>query len=410
MMETGYDILFFWVARMIMLGLEFTDDIPFRYVYLHGLVRDENGKKMSKSLGNVIDPLELIDEYGADALRFTLLTGSTPGQDMKFSESRVEGSRNFANKIWNAGRLVLGALANAPEWEEVAIAPTHADSWIQARLRLLIRDVNRLFENFQYGEAGRLIHEFFWSDYADWYLEIAKLQLDVGGKRASNTVVIMAAVFDKILRVLHPFIPFVTEELWSHLKSASLNRKGFENTWEEALIVAQWPESEPESLRDKEIMEEFSLIREFVRVLRNMRAEKRVEPNRRIEVQIQAGEKIELFEKYRRALSSLALLNPEKLLIKEVLQTKGEDSIPLVVGSIEVYVPLSGLFDAEIELARISKQMQEVRGEIKRLEKLLGGPFSDRAPDEIVSRERTKLKGYHETLEKLTGQKRALST
>ena len=410
MMETGYDILFFWVARMIMLGLEFTDDIPFRYVYLHGLVRDENGKKMSKSLGNVIDPLELIDEYGADALRFTLLTGSTPGQDMKFSESRVEGSRNFANKIWNAGRLVLGALANAPEWEEVAIAPTHADSWIQARLRLLIRDVNRLFENFQYGEAGRLIHEFFWSDYADWYLEIAKLQLDVGGKRASNTVVIMAAVFDKILRVLHPFIPFVTEELWSHLKSASLNRKGFENTWEEALIVAQWPESEPESLRDKEIMEEFSLIREFVRVLRNMRAEKRVEPNRRIEVQIQAGEKIELFEKYRRALSSLALLNPEKLLIKEVLQTKGEDCIPLVVGSIEVYVPLSGLFDAEIELARISKQMQEVRGEIKRLEKLLGGPFSDRAPDEIVSRERTKLKGYHETLEKLTGQKRALST
>ena len=407
-METGYDILFFWVARMIMLGLEFTDNIPFGYVYLHGLVRDEHGKKMGKSLGNVIDPLELIEKYGTDALRFTLLTGSTPGQDMKFSESRVEGNRNFANKLWNAGRLVLNAVSNSPE--RGSIDPTHADQWIQSRLRELIRSANRLFENFQYGEAGRLIYDFFWGDYADWYLEIAKLQMDSGGIRAANTAVVMAVVFDKILRMLHPFIPYVTEELWGHLKSASMKQNGFEMVWEDALIVAQWPASEPETSRDTEIMEDFALVRDSIRAIRNTRAEKGVEPSRMIEAHIQSGEKTHLFEEYRIALISLASLNPEKLLIQEALETKIEDSIPLVVGAIEVYLPLSEMFDVEIERARISKQMEEVREEINRLETLLGGPFSDRGPEEIVTRERKKLKGHYETLEKLTDQKRELSS
>ncbi|TFH34898.1 MAG: valine--tRNA ligase, partial [Anaerolineales bacterium] len=238
MMETGYDILFFWVARMIMMGIEFTGKVPFHLVYLHGLVRATNGDKMSKSLGNVQDPLELMDQYGTDALRFMMLTGSTPGQDTRINLERLESSRNFANKLWNAGRLILGVIEKAPAQSAELVEPTHADRWILARKAQLIADVTRLFDHHQYGEAGRQLHEFFWSEFADWYLEIAKLQLEENAARRWSTTQIMVQVFETCLRLLHPFIPFVTEELWGYVRQAcQAQDRGLEplDGWRDAL-------------------------------------------------------------------------------------------------------------------------------------------------------------------------------
>jgi valyl-tRNA synthetase len=244
LMETGYDILFFWVARMIMLGLEFTGRAPFHTVYLHGLVRDELGRKMSKTLGNVIDPLEVMDEFGTDALRFTLLTGSSPGNDMNLSLQRVEANRNFANKLWNAGRLILSLVERAPSEPEQEPPLTTADDWIRARTRGLIREVDRLFAKHQYGEAGKQTYEFFWSEFADWYLEIAKLQSQEGGPRAWTTAWMAVHVFDTCLRLLHPFTPFVTEELWGHLQRAcGLSGPCPEGGW--AARSWRWPEPRP---------------------------------------------------------------------------------------------------------------------------------------------------------------------
>ena len=234
LLETGYDIIFFWVARMIMDGLEFTGSVPFETVYLHGLIRDEHGQKMSKTKGNVIDPLIVMDELGTDALRFTLLVGSTPGNDMSLSIKKVEANRNFANKIWNAGRFVIGALSQVPAAPAGPPDWTLADSWIWARLQGLVRDVDRLFSTYQYGEAGRQIYDFFWSEFADWYLEIAKLQIaesikgaGQGGDRAFYTAYTLVRVLDASLRLLHPFTPFVTEELWGHLKQSAQARSAW---------------------------------------------------------------------------------------------------------------------------------------------------------------------------------------
>src|SRR5664280_319178 len=248
MMETAYDILFFWVARMIMDGLEFTGQVPFSTVYLHGLVRNEDGQKMSKSKGTGIDPLPVMEEFGTDALRFTLLVGSTPVSYTHLSLKKVEGNRNFANKIWNAGRFVVSAInslppTSQPEDERLKEQGgwSLADSWIWARLYALVREVERLFQAYQYGEAGRQIYEFFWNDFADWYVEVAKLQMqkeDSKGRTAGTLV----QVLDMCLRLLHPFTPFVTEELWGHLRQAVLQSPfaPLAADWPEALIVAVW--------------------------------------------------------------------------------------------------------------------------------------------------------------------------
>ncbi len=227
-METGYDILFFWVARMIMSGLEYTGQVPFHTVYLHGLVRDEHGHKMSKTKGNVIDPLIVMDEFGTDALRFTLLVGSTPGNDTNVGLKKVEANRNFANKLWNAGRFVINAIEGLGDQElgtssESLATDSYslADSWIWAKLQQLTRDVERQFQNFQYGQAGQQIYDFIWSDFADWYVEIAKEQMKNDETR-SSTVETLARVFDMSLRLLHPFTPFVTEEIWGHLRGSLL--------------------------------------------------------------------------------------------------------------------------------------------------------------------------------------------
>jgi valyl-tRNA synthetase len=412
MMETGYDILFFWVARMIMMGLAFTGDVPFHYVYLHGLVRDENGRKMSKSLGNAIDPLELMGEYGTDALRFTLLTGSTPGNDMNLSVNKVESSRNFANKLWNAGRLVISSLEGAPTKVGSSLEYSLADRWILARLAQLIQDVNRLFDTYQYGEAGRQLYDFFWGEFADWYLEVAKLQLNEGDNAYWRSVKTMIVVLDACLRMLHPFIPFVTEELWNHLKNACQHHPASfipDRPWEQGLMVAQWPEIEADHEIDLEAIKDFSLIMDLIRSIRNIRSEKKVEPSQKIVCKIQAGETLELIQSLKTVIATLAHLDPERFEVAKVLERPPVDSVPLVVGAIEAYLPLSGMVDLEVELSRITRELENVEGQIARLKELLAGPFSSRAPKDIVEKEIEKLAALEDTAQKLHSQKQALS-
>ncbi len=410
-METGYDILFFWVARMIMFSLEFTGKVPFHTVYLHGIIRDEHGQKMSKTKGNSIDPLGVMDELGTDALRFTLLVGSTPGNDTNLSIRKVEANRNFANKIWNAGRFVIGALNQAPEEPTGDPDWTLADSWIWARLQALVRDVDRLFSTYQYGEAGRQIYEFFWSEFADWYLEIAKLQLAEGGNRAYHTAHTLARILDTSLRLLHPFTPYVTEELWGHLKRACQEKPGGYSPaggWEEALIIARYPEPRPEEGWEQDRGADFQLVQETIRAIRNARMEKKVTPGLRIPATIAAGARLPVFQSQKQVLAALAYLDPEQLLLADSLAEKPQGQLALVIGGVEVFLPLADLVDMDAERERLQKELAEVESQITRLEELLASPFAERAPAAVVDKERQKLAVYHETAARLREQLAAL--
>jgi valyl-tRNA synthetase len=417
-METGYDILFFWVARMIMDGIEFTGEIPFHTVYLHGLIRDENGRKMSKTYGNVIDPLVVMDDLGTDALRFTLLVGSTPGNDMNLSLKKVEANRNFANKIWNAARFILGALEQVKDIDfpnqETEPVPSLADQWVLARLSVLVRDVDRLFQNYQYGEAGRQIYDFFWNEFADWYVEIAKLQLLEGDRMAYTTARILVQVLDTCLRLLHPFTPFVTEEIWGHLKKAAgeLKKPIYPRHgagWEKALIIARWPEPTPENPWEVQAIAEFTLIMELVRAIRNLRAEKNVDPKLRIPVTLVGGDRTAVLQRQATTIAALARLDPEQITILENLAEKPEGYIALVVGQIEAYLPLAKLVDPAEQRARLEKDLAEATNQIERLDALLAGPFADKAPANVVEKESQKLADYQEKAEKIRIQLSALS-
>jgi valyl-tRNA synthetase len=403
--------LFFWVARMIMMGLEFTGQVPFHTVYLHGLVRDEQGRKISKTLGNVIDPLVLMDEFGTDALRFTMLVGSTPGNDTNVGPKKVEANRNFANKIWNVGRFVINAIAeNRDQRLEASLQSpvstyTLADSWIWARLQQLVRDVERLFQTFQYGEAGRQIYEFLWSDFADWYVEIAKGQLANESTRAQTTEA-LARVFDTALRLLHPFTPFVTEELWGNLRTAILQSSisNLAERWPKALIIAPWPEpSDPEGWEESKLAD-FELVQEIVRSIRNLRAEKGVAPSKRIATTIAAGSKLDLLKEQSKVLAALAGLSESELTIVSSMADKPKDSIALVVGAVEIYLPLASMVDLAEEKTRLKKELKETESHIARLEKLLAGDFARKAPAVLVQKERDKLIAYQETAEKIKAQ------
>ncbi len=406
-LETGYDILFFWVARMIMMGLEFTGQIPFHTVYLHGLIRDETGRKMSKSFGNVIDPLVVMDELGTDALRFTLLVGSTPGKDMNLSLKKVRANRNFANKVWNAGRFIIGALPKAPAAPAGQPDWTLADSWIWARLQDLVRSIDRLFQNHQYGEAGRQIYDFFWGEFADWYLEIAKLQLAEGGDRAFYTAYTLTRILDLSLRMLHPFTPFVTEELWQRLKQAAETHSEHlapQEGWPEALIVAPFPTPRPQEDWEPAKKDGFALVQGVIRTIRNLRAQKGLKPGQRIPATIVAGEHAAMLQSQAAALAALARLDASRLEVLETLPEKPAGSVALVAGPVEIYLPLAGLVDTAEERARLQKALTETETHIQRLEKLLAGPFAQKAPPPVVEKERQKLAGYLETREKLQKQ------
>jgi valyl-tRNA synthetase len=417
-METGYDILFFWVARMIMSGLEYTGKIPFHTVYLHGLVRDEIGRKMSKTFGNVIDPLTVMDEFGTDALRFTLLVGSTPGNDTNVGVKKVEANRNFANKLWNAGRFVIHAINSLTplrlppfsgkmggEKEGGEGEYTLADSWIWARLQELVRDVDRQFQNFQYGQAGQQIYDFIWGDFADWYVEIAKEQLKSEATR-EQTALTLARVLDVSLRLLHPFTPFVTEEIWGHLHSALRDSalKEICKDWPNALIAARFPEPREVEGWEEDKVGEFALIQEIVRAIRNLRAEKNVAPSKRLAAQFSAGDKADLLKQQSSVIAVLAGLDAKGIKINKSIRKKPEDSTALVVGSIEIYLPLAGMVDLTTDRTRLEKELKEAESHIERLEKLLAGDFASKAPAPVVVKEREKLDGYRDTVRKLKAQ------
>jgi valyl-tRNA synthetase len=418
---------------MIMMGLEFTGQAPFHTVYLHGMIRDKGGRKMSKTYGNVIDPLEVMDEMGTDALRFTLLVGSAPGNDVNLSLKRVEANRNFANKIWNAGRFVLASVqeletrasGSAEAVQQGYGSPTAltlADAWVHARLRALVRDVQRLFQNYLFGEAGSLIYDFFWSEFADWYVEIAKLQIAAGGEGARATARHLVRVLDTCLRLLHPYTPFVTEEIWGHLKKAAasfppailpthsfLDAPGQEQGWEEALIVARWPEPVPEEAWETKAIADFSLVMEIVRALRNARAEKNVKPGQRIPAMIAGGAQTELLRQQARVIAALAHLDQGQLAIEESLAEKPADAVALVVGAVEIYLPLAGLVDVKEERVRLEKELKETQAQIDRLVLLLASSFNEKAPQTIVQKEREKLTKFKEKAEKLKQQLADLS-
>ncbi|MGQ9593467.1 MAG: valine--tRNA ligase [Anaerolineae bacterium] len=400
-LETGYDILFFWVARMIMMGIEFTGVEPFHTVYLHGIIRDERGRKISKSMGtDAYDPLKIIPRYGTDALRYTLTTSSTPGNDTNLDPRRLEGARNFANKIWNAARFVVQNLA---ERHPEAAPPALPDRWILSRYHRLVGEVTRLMDEYQFGEAGRQINEFLWSEFCDWYIEIAKIRLygddPAAAERARRTLV---QVLDGTMRLLHPFMPYVTEEIWQHLREAD----GPEG-WPDALIIAPWPKP---GETDAEAEAQMVLLMDLIRGIRNVRAEFNVEAGKPIPALIAAGERLALLEAQRELLVRLARVDPQALTLVERLAEPPRQAVTVLADGVEAYLPLAGLVDLEAERARLERELERTQQEMQRVERLLGNAdFVAKAPADVVAREQEKLDRYREQREKLRERLRLLT-
>ena len=402
-METGYDIIFFWVARMVMDGLFFTGKAPFHTVYLHGMVRDDKGQKMSKTKNNVIDPLVLMNEFGTDALRFSLVVGSSPGNDQNVGVKKVEANRNFANKVWNIGRFAINAINTVREPIKTEPRWTLADSWIWARTKQTVNNVNNLFESYQFGEAGRQVYEFLWSDFADWYLEASKRQLAEGGDRAAYTAILLADVLGLMLRLLHPFTPYVTEALYGYLKEACETNQVIYNPdreWEEHLIIARWPERMEQEDWEEGAIKDFALVQEMVRAIRNLRSEYKLEPSKGIDAVLVSESKADFLNRNKNLLLDLAVLKEETLQIQPG-KTQNESMTVLVVEDVEIYLDLSASTDGEQDRERLEKELAEAESHVARLEKLLASPFAQKAPANVVDAEREKLAGYKSSAEKL---------
>lgn len=397
-LETGYDILFFWVARMIMQGLLFTNDVPFHTIYLHGLVRDEHGRKMSKTYGNVVDPIEVMDDYGADALRFTLLTGSTPGNDMNLSINRIRANRNFANKIWNATRFVLGNLSEDFTYQGAPDPATlHTpEKWILHHLNQTIANATRLIDSYQFGEAGRQVYDFLWGDFADWYIEASKPRLR--GEDPDPVRQTLVYVLDQTLRLLHPYIPFVTEELWQHLPHVEGEQP--------ALIIAAWPEVHSQFNFPTDA-DAFDHLREVVRAIRNARSEYNVEPARKIAAVIDAPTHGETLAAMQDIMALLARLDPEQITFGPI--PEGEKGVSLVVADTTAFLPLGGMVDIDAELARLRKQLAETEKRIASTQARLDNPnFVQKAPEKVVAQTRQTLADLRAQKTTLEEQIRAL--
>lgn len=392
---TGYDIIFFWVARMLIMGMEFMKEIPFEKVFIHGLVRDSQGRKMSKSLGNGIDPLEVIEKYGADTLRFMLITGNTPGNDMRFYWERVEGTRNFANKIWNASRF---ALMNMEGYDKDAeLAPyTLADKWILSRLQDTVKDVTGLLERFELGEAGRAIYDFIWSEVCDWYIEIAKPRLynkEAAAERATAQHV-LATVLVSAMKLLHPYMPFITEEIYQCLPHEA-----------ESIMISKWPVAD-ESLVDPEAERGMNAIMDSIKAIRNMRAEVNANPGKKIPAIMLVSE--DLREVVANNDSYIKLLGGiDNLELRQLNGEKPENAMAAVVTGIEVYLPLAGLIDVEKETQRLSKELAAMEKDLQRAGgKLNNAGFLAKAPEDVIAKERAK---YEELSGKIEAVKKRMA-
>ena len=392
---TGYDIIFFWVARMLIMGMEFMKEIPFEKVFIHGLVRDSQGRKMSKSLGNGIDPLEVIEKYGADTLRFMLITGNTPGNDMRFYWERVEGTRNFANKIWNASRF---ALMNMEGYDKDAeLAPyTLADKWILSRLQDTVKDVTGLLERFELGEAGRAIYDFIWSEVCDWYIEIAKPRLynkEAASERATAQHVLATALVSA-MKLLHPYMPFITEEIYQCLPHEA-----------ESIMISKWPVAD-ENLVDPEAERGMNAIMDSIKAIRNMRAEVNANPGKKIPAIMLISE--DLREVVAHNDSYIKLLGGiDNLELRPLNGEKPENAMAAVVTGIEVYLPLAGLIDVEKETQRLSKELAAMEKDLQRAGgKLNNAGFLAKAPEDVIAKERAK---YEELSGKIEAVKKRMA-
>ncbi len=395
---TAFDIIFFWVARMMFLGIHFMGDVPFRDVFVTALIRDESGKKMSKSSGNVIDPLDVIERYGADALRFTLGHIAVPGRDVFLSEERIGGSRNFCNKIWNASRFALMNLEGFEPGsvEEGALEYTLADRWILSALSGLIATVDEYCEAYNFSEACRALYEFFWSDFCDWYVELSKLRLygdDEAGKRTAQYV--LWTVLEQALRLLHPFMPFITEEIWQRLPHEG-----------ESITVAPWPRPRPDA-RDARAEEDMGALREVITCMRRLRSEMGVRPDARLAalaVPLAEGRSGLLAEHEEYVISQARLSSLE---ITEEVAEPTSYARGLAAG-VEVFIPLSGEGFSE-ETARIRREIAKLEEESERFQsKLSNDQFLSKAPAEVVKKERRKLADNRLKIEKLQEQLKLL--
>lgn len=399
-METGYEILFIWVARMMFFGLELKGEAPFHTVYLHGIVRDIEGAKMSKTKGNVIDPITVSDEYGADALRYTLVTQASPGNDSRLSIQKVEASRNFANKLWNATRFALRTIGE----HEIALdaegpaRPTEslelADRWILSRLDAVTASATQLMERYLFGEAGRQINEFIWNELCDWYIEASKVRKNPG--EGAVVAQVLAYTLERSLKLLHPFMPFITERLWQQLPHTG-----------ESIMLAAWPTA---AERDIEAEEAFATLMELVSAIRNVRVEAGVEPARWISAAVHAGSQTSQLESARRELGFLARIADDQLVITADAPTNEPNTLSARGGDVIVILPLAGMVDLSAERERLQKELAEAEAEKGRAEAQLGNKgFVDRAPEKVVQVQRDRLTRAIDQITQISERLRVLS-
>lgn len=385
LMETGYDILFFWVARMILMTTYTLGEIPFHKVYLHGLVRDEEGKKMSKSLGNVIDPLDMIAKYGTDAVRLSLVIGATPGNDIKLYDEKIAGFRNFANKLWNISRYVLTTVKEIKRIEKKPKGKTLADEWILARLDWVTDAASKHLDNYEFSVVGEILRDFTWGEFADWYIEISKVEKDKDE--------ILLYILENLLKLWHPFMPFVTEVIWENIVG--------DGKKENLLIIQKWPEVVSKKI-DKKVQDNFGLIQKIIVAIRNLRAENKIEVGKKIKAIIYGGIKTDLIKKQIEVIKRLSGLGELEISEKG---KKPEKAIGTVVEKVEIYLPLAGIVDLEKEKNRIKKEIESIKKYILEVEKkITNKEFLAKAPKEIVESEKEKLNGQKEKLEKLEDQ------
>ncbi|MDP2920114.1 MAG: valine--tRNA ligase [Dehalococcoidia bacterium] len=399
-METGYDILFFWVARMIMMGLEDTGNIPFQTVYLHGLVRDEKGEKMSKTRGNVRDPIDIAAEFGTDAMRCAFLTGLAPGADSKLTDVKLENGRNFANKLWNATRFVVKGIPDGKIDLTIKYGslPTE-DRWILSRLNRTIAKVNKMMDDFQLGEALKDIYEFLWSEYCDWYIEMAKTRLRPEYKGTSPLPVLIH-VLETSLRLLHPFMPFVTEELWQNLKYRL--PAGWRTT--DSIMVADYPVADEKAFDDSAEQVMTSII-EIVRAIRNARSENKVAPNRWVTAEIYGGGLAPAIIPYTEAMQTLARAKPLTFHETRLKGTVTENAVVSVLTETDVVIPIASMVDMAAEKERLQKEIGQLEADITRLEtRLKDESFLGKAPAAVVNKEKERLAERKDRLARLKQQ------
>ncbi len=390
---TGYDIIFFWVSRMIFSALEHTGKAPFEHVFIHGLVRDSQGRKMSKSLGNGIDPLEIINQYGADALRFTLATGNAPGNDMRFYIERVEASRNFANKIWNASRFTLMNLDVTENKLPENLNPE--DKWIVSKYNRLVKEVTENLDKFELGVAVSKLYDFIWDSFCDWYIELVKPRLfDKGSESAETAQYVLTYVLSNTMKLLHPFMPFITEEIWQHLPHEG-----------ESIMISEFPKYDP-ALDFPEAEKEMEIIMNAIGAIRNRRAEMNVPPSKKAKLLI-VTDRSELYSAGSVFFTKLASASDV-----EIIASRDEapaNAVNIVVEGAELFLPMSELVDKDKELERLNKEKKDLEGEIKRVESKLSNPgFTAKAPEKVVNEEREKGEKYKAMLDTVLASIKAM--